>query len=77
MFPSLLRKSSPSDTGLFTWFLIQNLALLGPREWKHTSGILRFEGPNEIELTDIVLLKSIVTRQRMICAVKGRGVGWK
>ena len=60
MFPSLLRKSSPSDT----WFLIQNLALLGPREWKHTSGVLRFEGPNEIELIDVVLLKRIVTRHR-------------
>lgn len=64
MFPSLLRKSSASDTGLFAWFLIQNLALLCPREWKHISGILRFEGPNEIELTDVVLLKKIVTRHR-------------
>lgn len=64
MLPSLLRKSSPSDTGLFTWFLVQNLALLGSREWKHTSGILRFEGPKEIELIDVVLLKRIVTRRR-------------
>ena len=64
MFPSLLRKSSASDTGLFTWFLIQNLALLGSRGWKHTSGILRFEGPNEIELIDVVLLKRIVTGHR-------------
>lgn len=44
--------------GLFTWHLIHTSGLLGARKWKHSAGILRLEGPNEIvEFTDAVLLK--------------------
>lgn len=57
IFPSLIRKASSSDTGFYTWFLIQSLAIPGPRCWKHF-GYSKMWGPDEIvELTDILLLK--------------------